>query len=441
MTMIVTNNNKYHDLVYLSGFNNEHETEALPGALPQGRFSPQKVAYGLYAEKFSSTAFTAPRHQNRRTWFYRIRPSVTQSDYVPIDHDALRSAPVTEMPAPPNQLRWDPLDIPSTPVDFIDGLNTIAANGDVNTQTGIGIHIYCASQSMDKRFFYNADGEMLFVPQLGAIALHTECGILAIKAGEIAVVPRGIKFRVELLDDSARGYICENYGSPLHLPERGPAGSDGYANDRDFKYPVAAYEDRDGEFELVCKFGGKLFASKLDHSPLDVVAWVGNSAPYKYDLERFNALGSISYDHPDPSIFTVLTSPSDTAGVANVDFVVFPSRWMVAEDTFRPPWYHRNVMSEFMGLIYGVYDAKEQGFVPGGASLHNCMSPHGPEASVFEKASNENLAPVKQEATMAFMFESRYIIQPTKFALESRYRQKDYLECWAGLNKHFTGEK
>ena len=431
----------YSELRYLSGFGNEHESEALEGALPQGQFSPQKVAYGLYAEKFSTTAFTAPRHSNRRNWFYRIRPSVAQGNYRQIEQGLVRSGPITEAVTPPTMFRWDPLAIPAEETDFVDGLTTMAANGDVNAQVGIGIHTYRCNKSMEDRFFYNADGEMLFVPQLGAIALHTECGILSIKAGEIAVIPRGMKFRVVLQDKEARGYIAENYGAPMHLPERGPVGSDGYANDRDFKYPVAAFEDREGNFELVSKFGGNMFACDIDHSPLDVVAWVGNSAPYKYDLELFNTMGSISYDHPDPSIFTVLTSQSDTEGVANIDFVIFPPRWMCAENTFRPPWYHRNVMSEFMGLIYGVYDAKEEGFVPGGASLHNCMSPHGPEEAVFEKASNCELPPVKQEATMAFMFESRYVIQPTKYALETEHRQKDYLDCWNGLNKHFTGEK
>ncbi|MGS2723269.1 homogentisate 1,2-dioxygenase [Porticoccus sp. GXU_MW_L64] len=430
---------QYDDLQYLSGFDNEHETEALEGALPQGMFSPQKVAYGLYAEKFTSTAFTAPRHQNRRTWFYRIRPSVAQGDYRQIDQGLVRSAPITEVVTPPTMYRWNPLPIPAEPTDFVDGLVTMAANGDLGAQAGIGIHHYRINRSMEDRFFYNADGELLFVPQMGALALHTECGIVAIKAGEIAVIPRGIKFRVELLDEQARGYLCENYGAPMVLPERGPVGSDGYANDRDFKYPVAAYEDREGDFELVCKFGGNLFRCDIKHSPLDVVAWVGNSAPYKYDLERFNAMGTISYDHPDPSIFTVLSSLSDTPGVANLDFVIFPPRWMVGENTFRPPWYHRNVMSEYMGLIYGVYDAKEEGFVPGGSSLHNCMSPHGPEAAVFEKASNCELVPEKQEATMAFMFESRYVIQPTKYALECEQRQQDYLDCWNGLNKHFDG--
>lgn len=426
------------ELNYLHGFDNEHETEALEGALPTGQFSPQKVNYGLYAEQFNSTAFTAPRSQNRRTWLYRIRPSISQGDYQPMAQGMVRTGPITEIQPPPNMLRWDPLDIPDRPTDFLDGMVTMAANGDASAQTGIGIHIYRANQSMDGRFFYNADGELLIVPQSGGLLLHTECGKLHIQPGEISVIPRGMKFRVALSDKQARGYICENYGAPLLLPERGPVGANGYANDRDFQYPVAAYEDIEGEFELVCKFAGNFYRSQLDHSPLDVVAWVGNSAPYKYDLSRFNVINTVSYDHPDPSIFTVLTSPSDTPGTANVDFVIFPPRWMVAENTFRPPWYHRNIMSEFMGLIHGVYDAKEEGFVPGGSSLHNCMSPHGPEAAVFEKASNAELQPERYRDTLAFMFESRYVIAPTAFAMRSEARQPDYTDCWSGLKKFFN---
>lgn len=428
-------------LHYLSGFGNEFESEALDDALPKGCFNPQKVNYGLYAEKFSTTAFTAPRQHNRRSWFYRIYPSVKHTDYRLIDQGLVRSSPITEIATPPNQLRWDPFDIPDKDIDFIDGLVTIAANGNMPAQTGIGIHIYLANKSMENRYFYNADGEMLFVPQMGAILMHTECGIMHVKPGEICVIPRGIKFKVELLDKAARGYICENYGAAFDLPERGPVGSDGYANDRDFLTPVAAFEDKDEACELVCKFNGGMYACDLDHSPLDVVAWIGTSVPYKYDLSLFNTMGTVSYDHPDPSIYTVLTSQSDTPGVANADFVIFPPRWMVAEDTFRPPWYHRNIMSEFMGLIYGVYDAKEKGFEPGGSSLHNCMSPHGPEAGVFDKASNAELKPEKYSDTLAFMFESRYVIQPTKYALECDYRQQDYMDCWQTLEKKFTGKK
>jgi len=425
---------------YLTGFGNEHETEALAGALPAGRFNPQQAPYGLYAEQFSSTAFTAPRAQNRRTWFYRIRPSVAQGRYRPEEPGLVRTAPITGTVPTPEQLRWDPLEIPAEPVDFLDGLVTFAGNGDARMQAGMAVHIYLANRSMEDRFFYNADGELLIVPQDGSLLLHTECGRLAAAPGDIAVIPRGMKFRVELLEETARGYVCENYGHALELPERGPVGANGFANDRDFQYPVAAFEDRDGEFQLWCKFQGGFFSVDLDHSPLDVVAWTGDSAPYKYDLSRFNVINTVSFDHPDPSIFTVLTSRSDTPGVANIDFVIFPPRWMVAEDTFRPPWYHRNVMSEFMGLIRGVYDAREEGFVPGGASLHNSMSPHGPEAAVFEKASSAELKPERYRDTLAFMFESRYIIVPTQFALDTPARQREYQDCWRGLQKHFTGK-
>jgi len=429
------------ELEYLHGFGNEHETEALPGALPRGQFNPQKCPYNLYAEQFSSTAFTAPRHSNRRTWTYRIRPSIAMGDFRPIDGGLIRTAPITEAQCPPNVMRWDALPIPSEPTDLIQGLTTVAANGNAKAQSGIGIHVYTANTGMDNRFFYNADGELLFVPQQGELQAYTELGILHVKPGEIMVIPRGIKFKIELPNGPVRGYICENYGGDLHLPERGPVGANGYANDRDFQYPVAWFEDADGDYKLLTKFGGGLFEADLDHSPLDVVAWVGTSAPYKYDLSRFNVMNTVSYDHPDPSIFTVLTAQTDTPGVANVDFVIFPPRWMVAENTFRPPWYHRNIMSEFMGLIEGTYDAKEEGFEPGGMSLHNCMTPHGPEADVFEKASNAELAPERYKDTMAFMFESRYVIEPTKFALETSAKQSDYLACWGGLKKYFNGEK
>ncbi|GAB3097613.1 homogentisate 1,2-dioxygenase [Aestuariicella hydrocarbonica] len=428
-------------LHYQTGFGNEHETEAAQGALPQGRFNPQKAPYGLYAEQFSSTAFTAPRHLNRRTWTYRIRPSVVMGDYEPYRTEQpglICTGPLHDSPPPPNSLRWDPFPIPEEPQDFIDGWITLAVNGDARLQVGIGVHIYCANSNMDQRFFYNADGELLIVPQQGALLALTEMGRLYVTPGEILVIPRGVKFQIELPEGTARGYICENYGAPLELPERGPVGANGFANNRDFCYPTAWYEDKDGSFLLVTKFAGVLYQATLEHSPLDVVAWVGNSAPYKYDLARFNTINTVSYDHPDPSIFTVLTSPSDRPGTANLDFVIFPPRWMVAEDTFRPPWFHRNVMSECMGLIQGVYDAKEAGFEPGGLSVHNCMSPHGPEAEVFEKASAAVLAPERYKNSLAFMFESRYMLATTPFGLGALKRQKDYVTCWKGLKKHFS---
>ena len=424
-------------LEYLSGFGNEHASEAIAGALPHGRNSPQRPALGLYAEQISGTPFTTPRALNRRTWMYRIRPSAMHGPFKRIDNRLWRGAPFAEVEAPPNRLRWNPLPLPDAPADFIDGMVTMAGNGDQSARSGIAIHQYLANRSMSSRYFYNADGEMLLVPQQGRIALHTELGILEAAPGEIAVVPRGMKFRVELPEGAARGFVCENYGALLRLPELGPIGANGLANPRDFLAPIAAYEDRDAPVEVVAKFEGNLWASQYDHSPLDVVAWHGNYVPYKYDLARFNVMGTITYDHPDPSIFTVLTSPSDTPGTANIDFVIFAPRWMVAEDTFRPPWFHRNYMNEFVGLIHGIYDAKAEGFVPGGASLHNCMSGHGPDVATFETASKVELKPHKIDNTLAFMFETQFVCRPTRFALETPALQRDYDSCWQGFRKMF----
>ena len=428
---------------YQNGFRNQFSTEALPGALPVGQNSPQRCPYGLYAEQLSGSAFTAPRHQNLRSWLYRIRPSALQSAYRPLPDRSVETAPLQNPASDPNQMRWDPLPIPTEPTDFIDGLITMAANGDTSTQTGCGVHVFAFNTNMTHRFFYNADGELLIVPQLGSLVVRTEMGVLEVASGEIAVIPRGIKFQVRLGEGTAaaRGYVCENYGSPLELPGLGPIGANGLANPRDFLSPVAAYEDLTGKFELITKFSGRFWSADLGHSPLDVVAWHGNVAPYKYDLARFNTINTVSFDHPDPSIFTVLTSASDTPGMANIDFVIFPPRWMVAENTFRPPYFHRNLMSEFMGLIHGEYDAKAEGFVPGGASLHNCMSPHGPDADTFNKASSTELKPQYQGNTLAFMFESRYVFQPTETALNSDHRQRDYASVWSTLNSQFTPDQ
>jgi homogentisate 1,2-dioxygenase len=426
------------EIGYQSGFGNEFATEALPGALPQGRNSPQRCAYGLYAEQFSATAFTAPRHSNRRSWLYRIRPSVTHRPFELLNHPGFGEQ-VIQGPISPNQLRWDPLPLPAAPTDFIDGLVPVAGNGSPDLHTGCAIYMYAANQPMRRRYFYSADGEMLIVPQLGTLVLETELGRLRVEPQEIAVIPRGLRYRVELPAAPVRGYLCENFGAPFRLPELGPLGSNGLANSRDFQTPVASYEDFDGECQLVGKFLNQLWIARMDHSPLDVVAWHGNCAPYKYDLRRFNTMGSTSYDHPDPSIFSVLHSPSNTPGTGNIDFVIFPPRWLAMENTFRPPWFHRNVANEFMGLITGVYDAKSTGFVPGGASLHNCMSGHGPDAATFEKAlAADTSVPVHVADTMAFMFETRLPIKPTRSALQGTPPlQRDYMDCWLGLDKHF----
>ena len=424
---------------YLSGFGNEFATEACAGALPQGQNAPQKSSLGLYTEQISGSAFTAPRAVNRRTWSYRIRPSVMHQPYAEFTQTTLlRSGPFREAPMPPNQMRWNPLPFPEEKTDFVMGMVTLGGGGDPAIQDGVGIHLYAANAPMHDRFFYNADGEMLILPQQGKLLLLTELGTLEVAPGELAVIPRGIKFRVELPDGTSRGYICENYGQSFRLPELGTIGANGLANSRDFLTPAAAYEDREGTFEVIAKFLGRLWLAKIDHSPLDVVAWHGNYAPYKYDMACFNCINTVSFDHPDPSIFTVLTAPSGLVGVANVDFVIFPPRWMVAEHTFRPPWFHRNMMNEFMGLIHGQYDAKAEGFVPGGASLHNCMSGHGPDAETFERASNADLKPTYIDGTLAFMFETRLPVQLTRFALESKILQHEYYECWQSLKKYFS---
>jgi homogentisate 1,2-dioxygenase len=392
----------------------------------------------LYAEQLSGTAFTAPRAHNRRSWLYRIRPAAVHGTFTPVAQSHLVSR-FDSVPPTPNPLRWSPQAMPAAPTDFVDGLVTMAGNGTPETLSGCGIHLYLANRSMTDRFFYNADGELLIVPQQGRLQLFTELGLLEIEPQEIGVIPRGVRFRVALPDGEARGYVCENYGALFRLPDLGVIGSNGLANPRDFLSPVARYEDREGTFELVAKFQGNLFRADIGHSPLDVVAWHGNYAPYKYDLRLFNAIGSISFDHPDPSIFLVLQSPSDTPGVDTIDFVIFGPRWLAAQNTFRPPWFHRNVASEFMGLIAGVYDAKAEGFSPGGASLHNCMTGHGPDVETFERASAaDTTQPHHIVDTMAFMFETPTVIRPTRFAAESPTLQPDYRACWQGFRKHFN---
>jgi homogentisate 1,2-dioxygenase len=424
-------------LAYLSGFGNQFESEAEPGALPRGRNSPQRVAGGLYAELVSGAAFTAPRAENRRVWLYRRQPSVVAGVYEPLEHRWLKTGAQGGVDAPPNPLRWNPLAVPDEPADFVDGLRTLVVNGDAEAQSGMAAHLVLANRSM-QRAFVDADGELLVVPQQGRLVITTELGVLDVAPGEIALLPRGIAFRVAV-DGPTRAYVCENYGAPFRLPELGPIGSNGLANPRDFLAPTAAFDaDASAATEIVKKHGGRLWRAPLAASPFNVVAWHGNLVPLKYDTKNFMVIGSISFDHPDPSIFTVLTSPSDTPGTANCDFVIFPPRWMVAEDTFRPPWYHRNLMSEFMGLVHGQYDAKPEGFKPGGASLHNSMVPHGPDAEAFEKASSAALAPHKLDDTLAFMFESRWRFRPTEFALGCGALDAHYADCWSGLADRHT---
>lgn len=427
-------------LRYMSGFRNSFETEALDGALPIGRNSPQKCNFGLYAEQLSGTAFTMPQSTNQRSWLYRIRPSVKHSGrFVKVDKGLCRTAPQAreESDLPIGQLRWSPIAIPNEEITFTTGMRTMTTAGDADTRAGMAAHYLFVTRSMENEYFSNADGEYLVVAQQNDLRFCTEFGDIEIGPGEICVIPRGVIFRVELINGPARAYVCENYGASFILPDRGPIGANCLANPRDFLTPVAKYEDREEKSQLFMKWGGEIYCSEISQSPLDVVAWHGNYAPYKYDLRHFSPVGSLLFDHPDPSIFTVLTAPSETPGTANIDFVIFPERWMVAENTFRPPWYHRNIMSEFMGLIYGVYDAKPEGFVPGGMSLHNSMLAHGPDETSFEHASNGELKPVKQTGTLAFMFETRFPQRLTAYAANLSERDDSYVDCWNGLNKHF----
>jgi homogentisate 1,2-dioxygenase len=433
--------------MYMSGFNNEFSTEALPGALPAYGNNPQKCPYGLYAEQLSGTAFTVARVHNRRTWLYRIQPSVLHAPFVRCEgsentgHGNLSNEAVYAVD--PNQLRWNPLPLPdaATPLTFVTGLQTMAGTGSPQTKSGLCIQMYTANKSMEGEAMYNSDGDYLIVPQQGTLVITTEMGVLEVPPRHICVIPRGIVFSVAV-SEASRGYILELFKGHFELPDLGPIGSNGLANPRDFEAPVAAYDAENGvskTWKLFNKFGGSLFTTTRTGTPFNVVAWHGNYVPYRYDLEKFCCMNSVTFDHPDPSIYTVLTAKSDDPGTASCDFVIFPPRWMVMENTFRPPWYHRNCMSEFMGMVYGKYDAKE-GFQAGGASLHSCMTPHGPDAATFHGASNAELKPHKFDGGLAFMFETNVMLNIAKTALDAEHRDKEYFKCWEGIPRNFERE-
>ncbi|PKI37681.1 hypothetical protein CRG98_041974 [Punica granatum] len=296
---------------------------------------------------------------------------------------------------------------------------------------------------MEDCAFCNADGDFLVVPQKGRLWITTECGRLQVSPGEVVVLPQGFRFSVDLPDGPSRGYVAEIFGTHFQLPDLGPIGANGLAAPRDFLVPGAWFEEGHcPEYTIIQKFGGELFTAKQDFSPFNVVAWHGNYVPYKYDLSKFCPYNTVLFDHSDPSINTVLTAPTEKPGVALLDFVIFPPRWLVAEHTFRPPYYHRNCMSEFMGLIHGGYEAKADGFLPGGASLHICMTPHGPDTKTYEAtiAQGNEAGPHKLTDTMAFMFESCLIPRVCPWALDSPAIDPDYYKCWIGLKSHFSPE-
>lgn len=429
-----------NQLPMLSGFGNEFESEALPGALPLGQNNPREAPYGLYAEQLSGTAFTAPRKENARCWFYRTRPSVTHQPFHPLNFPAeTLTSDFTHGVVTPNQIRWRPFPIPDDPVDFVRGLNTICGAGSVSSKNGLAVHIYTCSISMGDTCLANADGDFLIVPQQGALFISTEFGRMLVSPGEIAVIQRGMRFSVDLLHGPARGYVLEVFNGHFRLPDLGPIGANGLANPRDFRTPTAWFEDREGDFCVIHKLEGQLFAASQSFSPFNVVAWHGNYVPYKYDLARFCPMNAVAFDHADPSIFTVLTCPSAIPGTALADFVIFPPRWTVAQHTFRPPYYHRNTMSEFMGLIKGVYDAKgREDFRPGAASLHLCMTPHGPDTNSYEAAiASGSESPAQLKDTLAFMFETCMVPRLTAHALGAPNIDRNYYQCWLGLKSHF----
>lgn len=443
------------EVSYMEGFGSYCSSEALPNALPPNQNSPRICPYGLYAEQLSGAPFTAPRAENVHSWLYRIRPSVIHPPFTPFKHSA---AEMEDMVVEPNQLRWDPIPLDSTPVgtDFVDGLRLVCGAGDPCLKEGICIYTYTTNASMCNKAMYNSDGDFLIVPQAGTLSIKTEMGLLVASPCEIVIIPRGIRFSVDITEHS-RGYVAELFSGHLELPTLGVIGSNGLANPRHFLIPRARFEDLDREgfeFLLVNKYMGKWFKTSLGHSPFDVVAWHGNYYPYKYDLKKFNTINTVSFDHPDPSIFTVLTCPTNKPGTAALDFVIFPPRWMVAEHTFRPPYYHRNCMTEYMGMIYGSYDGKGGGFAPGGGSLHSCMTPHGPDTGAFKAGSglgqekDAPQTPVFFDGGLAFMFESCYLLKVAPKALKKSslsgenlpQQQVDYYHCWQGLPKLFTGE-
>ncbi|XP_049876118.1 homogentisate 1,2-dioxygenase [Pectinophora gossypiella] len=432
------------ELKYLSGFGSEFASEdpRRPGALPPAQNSPQRCPYGLYAEQLSGSAFTAPRHDNKRSWLYRIHPSVVHTPFKKYNVAEYLTHNWDEQEPDPNQSRWLPFDIPSSPqrVDFVSGLHTVAGAGDTRARHGMAIHVYLCNASMENSAFYSSDGDLLIVPQQGTLKITTEFGVMQVAPNEIAVIQLGMRFAVDV-QGPTRGYILEVFDGHFKLPDLGPIGANGLANPRDFLTPVARYHDVEiPGFKIINKYQGALFVAEQNHSPFDVVAWHGNYVPYKYDLSKFMVINSVSFDHCDPSIFTVLTCPSTKPGVAIADFVIFPPRWSVQENTFRPPYYHRNCMSEFMGLILGSYEAKEGGFLPGGASLHSMMTPHGPDDQCFKTASNAELVPQKiAVGTQAFMFESSLSLAITKWGAKTCQKlDAKYYECWQNLPKLFS---
>jgi homogentisate 1,2-dioxygenase len=426
-----------------AGFCNFHESETLPGALPVDQNSPRSSPYGLYAEQLNATGFVAPREANRRSWMYRIRPSAEQGPLAPLAHERLRGDFSGE-PVEANLAGWGPLPFPASPTDFVDGLATLGGAGSPSSRRGYAVHLYAANRGMEDRCFSDADGDLLLLPEEGSLTLLTELGVLQVHPGQLALVPRGVRFSVLLGGSRARGYVGESFGRPFSLPERGPVGANGLADARHFRGPVARHEERlCPGYRVTVKLGGALFEATQDHSPFDVVAWHGNHFPTVYDLAAFSPAGNARVDHIDPSIHTVLTSPLDEAGANGLDLVVFTPRWDATEHTFRPPYFHRNVATELNGIIREVASAGSP-FARGCCFLTPSFTPHGVLATGVERTlalddERADQARRSADSSLWFQFESTLPFSPTAWARTAPNRVDDWPLVWGAYRRHFRG--
>ncbi|KAK0434287.1 homogentisate 1,2-dioxygenase [Armillaria borealis] len=404
---------------YQVGFGNRFASEAIPGILPQGQNHPQKNKYGLYMEGMTGSPFVAPRPQNLHAFMYRIRPSLDHKKFVRLpDSPDMESNFLPTNPKvhiSPTQLNWAPPPFPSSKdeVDFIAGLKTIGGNGEPTAREGLALHIYLANADMKNKAFCDSDGDMLVVPQQGRLDVQTEFGRMMVRPGELMVIQKGMKFKVSLPDGPSRGYVQEIFGSHFELPDLGPIGGHGMANPRDFEVPLASFEIDETSWEG--KIGGQLFSAAQDHIPFDVVAWQGNYVPYKYAMEKFIFVGSVSKDHLDPSVFTVLTAKSKATGIPLVEILTVSERWNVASDTFRPPYYHRNNATEILCFISGERGGR---YVPGGIVLQTVFCPHGPPPEVHKAAIVAELKPERiSKGSMAIAIETPMILSMTDYAM------------------------
>ncbi|RSL87550.1 hypothetical protein CDV31_016235 [Fusarium ambrosium] len=403
---------------YLNGLGNLHQSEAFPDAVPLVNSYPQHAKYGLRSEKVSGTSFTAtPRSQNLWSFLYRARPSYNHGTFELWNQHLETANPSRPKHLTPNSYVWPTFNV--TKGDWT-AQHLLGGNGSPTDKTGVAIWLFHVNKDMPPQtVFSSQDGEALIVPQTGALDIQTEYGKLLVRQQEIAVIPRGIKYRVTLPEGKeARGYVLELYQGHFRLPELGIIGSIGLANPRDFQVPTASFDgkiesqgdtqvavanDGRGEWTIISRLDTKLWFATQDSTPFDVAGWQGTLYPYKYDVRRFNYIGNLNYDHADPSVFVVLTSQSygKEPGTAVVDFAAVGEHWHPAQHTLRVPWYHRNTASEFVFPIIAEQDPKSRlntsdTFGPWGAWLNANMVTHGSnEQEYAEWQAKDTLTPMK----------------------------------------------